>query len=179
MLVRNQQEDPTLEDGEEELAEEDLNVMGQIINDACSDKDIFNIKNEIFDPDRASSKIQMLLYVMQERLINTKDKALIVCEWPSFLNIIADHLSSLSLSYEFYTGATDMKERPEIIKRFNSDDMFPRVLLLSLNCGGIGLNLTKANQVYLMCTHWNPQLEVQAEDRCFRIGQEKDVKVFK
>lgn len=167
------------DDEEDVFREEDANVMGQIINDAIDDKDIFNVKNEIFDPDHPSSKISMLLYVMQERFIKTKDKALIVCEWPSYLKIIADHLSMLSLSYEFYTGETDMKERPEIVKRFNSDVMNPRVLLLSLTCGGIGLNLAKANHIFLVCTHWNPQIELQAEDRCYRIGQERDVHIYK
>lgn len=163
---------------EEDIDDEDINVMGQIINDADI-SEIFNIKNEIFNEDRASSKVKMLLFVMQERFIKTKDKALIICEWPSFLSIIAEHLSELSLSYESYTGAVDMKERPEIIKRFNSDSMFPRVLLLSLTCGGIGLNLAKANHIFLMCTHWNPQMELQAEDRCYRIGQEKPVYIYK
>lgn len=177
MLVRQNQGDHT--EADNEFGEEEVNVIGQIINDTFSEKDIFSMKNEIFDEDRASTKIRMLLYVMQEKFVNTKDKALIVCEWPSFLKIIAEHLSALSLSYEFYTGEVDMKERPEIIKKFNSDVMNPRVLLLSLTCGGIGLNLAKANHIFLMCTHWNPQTELQAEDRCYRIGQDRDVHIYK
>lgn len=161
------------------FGEDDANVMGQIVNDAIDDKEIFNPKNEIFDPDHQSTKIKMLLYIIQKRFLPTKDKGLIVCEWPSYLHIIADHLSLLGLSYEYYTGEVGIQERPEIVKQFNSDAMHPRILLLSLTCGGIGLNLTKANHIFLVCTHWNPQIERQAEDRCYRIGQERDVHIYK
>lgn len=170
---------PTEDEEDQDFTEEEANVMGQILNDAVSEKDIFNVKNEIFNEDRPSTKIQMLLFVLQKRFLNTKDKGLIVCEWPSFLRIIADHLSLIGLSYDFYTGDVPMQERPEVLRKFNSESMHPRVLLLSINCGGVGLNLARANHIFLMCTHWNPQMELQAEDRSYRIGQDKDVYVYK
>lgn len=179
MLAKESAPRESYDDNVDGFGDEEVNVMGQIINDTIMDKEIFNINNEIFDENRPSTKIKMLLYILQERFVHTKDKALIIFEWPSYLRIIADHLTTLSLSYEYYTGDVDMQDRPEIVKRFNSDVMNPRVLLLSLTCGGIGLNLVKANHIFLLCTHWNPQIERQAEDRCYRIGQERDVHIYK
>ena len=54
-----------------------------------------------------------------------------------------------------------------------------QVMLLSLQAGGVGLNLTGANHVFLLDLHWNPALEVQAADRCHRVGQTRDVFVHK
>ncbi|XP_063709917.1 transcription termination factor 2-like [Culicoides brevitarsis] len=179
MLSQVKTQTESLDAEMDQIRAEDEHVMNAVINDAIEDREIFNINNEIFNDERPSTKIRMLLHILKERFIPTKDKALIVCEWTSYLHIIADYLSQLSLSYVFYTGETDMQERPEIVKRFNSDCMNPRILLLSLNCGGVGLNLTKANHIFFMCTHWNPQIERQAEDRCYRIGQERDVHIYK
>lgn len=54
-----------------------------------------------------------------------------------------------------------------------------QVLLLSLTAGGVGLNLVGANHLMLIDLHWNPQLEAQAMDRVYRMGQEKPVTVYK
>lgn len=54
-----------------------------------------------------------------------------------------------------------------------------QVMLLSLLAGGIGLNLIGANHLILIEPHWNPQLEIQAEDRVFRMGQEKTVWIYR
>lgn len=52
-------------------------------------------------------------------------------------------------------------------------------MLLSLNAGGVGLNLIGANHLFLADLHWNPQLEHQAQDRIYRVGQKKPVHVYK
>lgn len=54
-----------------------------------------------------------------------------------------------------------------------------QIMLLSLTAGGVGLNLVGGNHVIIMDLHWNPQLESQAQDRIYRIGQEKKVHVYK
>lgn len=54
-----------------------------------------------------------------------------------------------------------------------------QVLLLSLTAGGVGLNLVGANHLILLDLHWNPQLEMQAQDRIYRVGQKKDITVYK
>lgn len=62
---------------------------------------------------------------------------------------------------------------------FNDRHSGPRVLLLSLTAGGVGLNLTGANHLLLFDIHWNPQLETQAQDRIYRFGQTKNVHIYK
>lgn len=52
-------------------------------------------------------------------------------------------------------------------------------MLLSLTAGGVGLNLIGGNHLIIMDPHWNPQLELQAQDRVFRIGQNKEVFIYK
>lgn len=52
-------------------------------------------------------------------------------------------------------------------------------MLLSLTAGGVGLNLIGGNHLFLVDLHWNPQLEMQAQDRIYRVGQSKDVNVYK
>jgi transcription termination factor 2 len=54
-----------------------------------------------------------------------------------------------------------------------------QVLLLSLTAGGVGVNLVGGNHLVLMDIHWNPQLEAQAMDRVYRVGQKRDVRIYK
>jgi transcription termination factor 2 len=54
-----------------------------------------------------------------------------------------------------------------------------KILLLSLKAGGVGLNLMVANHLFLMDVHWNPQMEAQASDRVYRVGQKKTVNIYK
>jgi len=62
---------------------------------------------------------------------------------------------------------------------FNSRNSGPRILLLSLTAGGVGLNLVGGNHLLLFDIHWNPQLETQAQDRIYRFGQTKNVYIYK
>jgi len=65
------------------------------------------------------------------------------------------------------------------MESFNSRNSGPRILLLSLTAGGVGLNLVGANHLLLFDIHWNPQLEMQVQDRIYRFGQTKDVYIYK
>lgn len=62
---------------------------------------------------------------------------------------------------------------------FNTPNNKPKILLLSLTAGGVGLNLVGGNHLLLIDIHWNPQLEVQAQDRIYRFGQKKNVFIYK
>ena len=57
--------------------------------------------------------------------------------------------------------------------------VYVQVMLLALQAGGVGLNLTSANHVFMLDIHWNPALEVQAADRCHRVGQTRDVYIHR
>jgi non-specific serine/threonine protein kinase len=75
-------------------------------------------------------------------------------------------------------GETAVKQRPELVRRFQEDEGIP-FFVLSLKAGGAGLNLTAASHVVHFDRWWNPAVENQATDRAFRIGQTKNVLVHK
>ena len=75
-------------------------------------------------------------------------------------------------------GSTSVKERGELVERFNGESYVP-FMVLSLKAGGVGLNLTSANHVVHFDRWWNPAVENQATDRAFRIGQQRNVNVYK
>lgn len=72
-----------------------------------------------------------------------------------------------------------MKIRGGIVEDFNREGTGAQIMLLSLAAGGVGLNLVGANHLFLLDMHWNPQLEAQACDRIYRVGQKRNVKVHK
>ena len=75
-------------------------------------------------------------------------------------------------------GGTSVKKRNEMVERFNGEEYVP-YMVLSLKAGGVGLNLTSANHVVHFDRWWNPAVENQATDRAFRIGQTRNVMVYK
>ncbi|KAK7789509.1 hypothetical protein R5R35_002809 [Gryllus longicercus] len=94
------------------------------------------------------------------------------------LNIIYTHLVDSGVKCDMLSGAVPVKDRMEVVKNFNSE-RGNQVLLLSLTAGGVGLNLTGGNHLLLIDLHWNPQLESQAFDRIYRVGQKKPVYIYK
>ncbi len=79
----------------------------------------------------------------------------------------------------FLYGGLQRKKRDEMISRFQHDEHAPHIFILSLKAGGTGLNLDRANHVIHYDRWWNPAVENQATDRAFRIGQRRDVQVYK
>src|SRR5205085_11906049 len=79
----------------------------------------------------------------------------------------------------FLHGGTPMVERDRLVSEFQNDANGPPVFILSLKAGGTGLNLTRANHVFHFDRWWNPAVENQATDRAFRIGQTRNVQVYK
>jgi SNF2 family DNA or RNA helicase len=79
----------------------------------------------------------------------------------------------------FLHGGVSKQKREQMVERFQSGEPAPQIFILSLKAGGVGLNLTAANQVFHFDRWWNPAVENQATDRAFRIGQTKAVQVHK
>ncbi|MEU4361009.1 DEAD/DEAH box helicase [Promicromonospora sp. NPDC023987] len=102
-------------------------------------------------------------------------RALVFSQFTSFLAKAAEVCDSLGIPYEYLDGST--RKRAEVINRFK-DGTAP-VFLISLKAGGFGLNLTEADYVYLLDPWWNPATEAQAIDRTHRIGQTRNVNVFR
>jgi SNF2 family DNA or RNA helicase len=85
----------------------------------------------------------------------------------------------MGVSVQFLYGGTPPEMRDQMVKKFQDDPHGPSIFILSLKAGGIGLNLTRANQVIHFDRWWNPAVEDQATDRAYRIGQSRNVQVHK
>ena len=127
------------------------------------------LKDEVFYGD-SSSKIDMLMEEISGK--SDQHKILIFSQFVKMLDLIRDRLEQSGISFEYLTGQT--KDREARVNRFQEDDQV-RVFLISLKAGGMGLNLTEADYVYLVDPWWNPAVENQEIDRCYRIGQNKNV----
>ena len=102
---------------------------------------------------------------------------LIFSQFTSILEIIAAGLKERGIGFYRLEGSTTLEERRDRVESFNrgGNDIF----LISLKAGGTGLNLTGADTVIHFDPWWNPAVEEQAEDRAYRIGQEKNVQVIR
>merc|ERR1711862_331070 len=109
-----------------------------------------------------------------------EDKIVVVSQFTSFLSIIQALLRDQGFSYVRLDGSMNHADRAEVVKVFQSTGKgSPKVLLLSLKAGGVGLNLTAANHLLLLDPAWNPASEWQCFDRTHRLGQKKDVMIYK
>ena len=112
-----------------------------------------------------------------ENAVDNGQKVLVFSQFTSFLSLIADALDARKLAHYTITGATPKQERMALVERFNCDDV--PVFLISLKAGGTGLNLVGASVVVHADPWWNAAAQNQATDRAHRIGQTRDVSVFK
>ncbi len=123
---------------------------------------------------QSNAKLQWLRDTLPE-MIEEGRKVLIFSQFSSMLSLIEQELQYLDISYSKLTGQT--KKRQEQIDLFQQGDH--SVFLISLKAGGTGLNLTAADTVIHYDPWWNPAAENQATDRAYRIGQDKQVFVYK
>ncbi|WP_114748673.1 DEAD/DEAH box helicase [Pleomorphovibrio marinus] len=103
-------------------------------------------------------------------------KVLIFSQFVKHLTIIKDVLGTEGIPYAYLDGST--KDRQQQVKAFQEDESI-KVFLISLKAGGVGLNLTRAEYVFMLDPWWNPAVEAQAIDRAHRIGQENKVIIYK
>jgi len=128
-----------------------------------------------------SGKMEMLIDILENINENkdNKEKVIIFTQFVKMGNIIVELLKEkFETDVMFYHGSLTLKKRDKIIEEFqNNEDK--QILIVSLKAGGTGLNLTAANHVVHFDLWWNPAVENQATDRVFRIGQEKNVFVYR
>ncbi len=123
-----------------------------------------------------SVKIEELSKEIEE---NVGDhKVLIFSQFLGMLALIREKLKSLDIKFEYFDGSTSVNDREKAIQSFQNDEAC-RVFLISLKAGGVGLNLTAADYVYIVDPWWNPAVEQQAIDRTHRIGQTKNIFAYR
>lgn len=111
---------------------------------------------------------------MTEQIENKskEHKILVFSQFVGMLDLIKEELIARNISFEYLTGQT--KDRGAKVQNFQTNESI-HVFLIILKAGGVGLNLTEADYVYLVDPWWNPATENQAIDRSYRIGQGKEV----
>ncbi|MFL5787429.1 MAG: SNF2-related protein, partial [Flavisolibacter sp.] len=134
------------------------------------------ILNETEKFPNHSIKLEELAREITENIGN--HKALIFSQFLGMLSLIREKLEALNIRYEYFDGSTSAPGREKAIQSFQNDDEV-RVFLISLKAGGVGLNLTAADYVYIVDPWWNPAVEQQAIDRTHRIGQTKNIFAYR
>jgi SNF2 family DNA or RNA helicase len=132
----------------------------------------------LVDPVRRgteSAKLEQLVEQL-EQVVAEGSKALVFSQFTSMLALVRERLDDEGWTYEYLDGKT--RDRQERVDRFQSDPACPLVLI-SLKAGGVGLNLTAAEYVFLLDPWWNPAVEAQAVDRTHRIGQTRPVFAYR
>ncbi len=105
-------------------------------------------------------------------------KALVFSQFLGMLALIKGKLKEQEVPFEYFDGSTSATDREKAIQNFQNNDEC-RVFLISLKAGGVGLNLTAADYVYIVDPWWNPAVEQQAIDRTHRIGQTKNIFAYR
>ncbi len=107
-----------------------------------------------------------------------KHRCLLYCQMTKMMDILEDFLSYRGYSFVRFDGSSSLEDRRDLVDDFQTnDDIF--VFLLSTRAGGLGINLTAADTVVFYDSDWNPTVDSQAMDRCHRLGQTKQVTVYR
>jgi SNF2 family DNA or RNA helicase len=154
---------------EEDLPRNNMHVLQGLtkLRQICNSPAL--LKDDAYYGD-AAAKIDVLIEQIESK--HKHHKILVFSQFVGMLDLIKKELSAKYIAFEYLTGQT--KDRAAVVTNFQGNDDI-RVFLISLKAGGTGLNLTEADYVYLVDPWWNPAVENQAIDRCYRIGQEKHV----
>lgn len=122
-----------------------------------------------------STKLETLIPQLVD-VIEEGHKALVFSQFVSFLTILRRHLDAQGIAYQYLDGQTTDRQSP--VEAFQNDPGC-KLFLISLKAGGLGLNLTAADYVFLLDPWWNPVIEAQAIDRSHRIGQQRQVFAYR
>jgi SNF2 family DNA or RNA helicase len=123
----------------------------------------------------SSGKFEQVLEHL-ESVLQIGNKVLIFSQFVKQLTLFRNHFDREGISYAYLDGAT--VDRGAVVDHFRKNEEV-RVFLISLKAGGVGLNLTEADYVFVLDPWWNPAVEQQAIDRAHRIGQRRNVFIYK
>ena len=134
-----------------------------------------NINDWIY---KSSGKFEFLDRIIP-KLLYFKHKILIFSQMTQLLNILERYFMFKGIKCLRLDGATKAEERGRQIELFSGNNNDYMIFILSTRAGGLGLNLQAADTVIIFDSDWNPQMDIQAQDRAHRIGQKHEVKVFR
>lgn len=128
--------------------------------------------------DAELSGKSMLLTDLVRAIVENGEKVLIFTQFKEMGDLLVEILEQVNIPSMFYHGGTSLKKRTEMVERFQNNRS-AQVFILSLKAAGTGLNLTAATNVIHYDLWWNPAVEAQATDRAYRIGQYRNVQVYR
>jgi len=163
----------SLEGSAEDLGRQRMQVLAELtrLRQLCCDPRLV-----YEDYDGGSCKLDTIWQLVSSAM-DARAKVLVFSQFTSFLALIAEQLDQEGTAYYTITGATPKRQRVQLVDAFNADDT--PVFLVSLRAGGTGLNLVGASVVIHADPWWNLAVQDQATDRAHRIGQTRDVTVYK
>ncbi|KNA09216.1 hypothetical protein SOVF_155580 [Spinacia oleracea] len=140
------------------------------------------VRRQLYFPDRRliqfdCGKLQQLASLLR-RLKSGGHRALIFTQMTKMLDILEAFISLYGYTYMRLDGSTQPEQRQTLMQRFNTN---PKIFLfiLSTRSGGVGINLVGADTVIFYDSDWNPAMDQQAQDRCHRIGQTREVHIYR
>jgi len=173
----------------------DFNIKIRDDNDKLNDSDIMEVASKYLKPfHKANSRLSsffpdkklvqfdagklQVLAVLLRRLREGGHRALIFTQMSRMLDILEAFLNIHGHTYLRLDGSTGVDKRQRMMDRFNND---PKIFcfILSTRSGGLGINLTGADTVIFYDSDWNPAMDAQAQDRAHRIGQTRDVHIYR
>jgi SNF2 family DNA or RNA helicase len=122
-----------------------------------------------------SGKFEEVLMLLSS-LLDEGHKILIFSGFVKHLALFEEHFHRSGIRYTMLTGHT--RQREKVIRTFQQDPDY-KVFLISIKAGGVGLNLTAADYIFILDPWWNPAVEMQAINRAHRIGQRKNIFVYR
>ncbi|KAF7918224.1 uncharacterized protein EAE98_009836 [Botrytis deweyae] len=154
-----------------------------VINNACFADEVGNKRkahslttSSKFESTGIASKMKELLKDINRN--QTGGKSIIFSCWTTSLDLVGHHLKLCGLPFERIDGSCTRAQRYDILQKYTTDENI-RILIMTTGTGAEGLNITVANYVYILEPQWNPMVEAQAIARVQRIGQNRDVKIFR
>jgi len=148
-------------------------------------KEKVKVEPEVPDPNKldldenwepSTKMIRMVELIKQWNEEAPDDKIICYSQWTSMIDMVVELFDRYNIQTLRYDGKMSRTMRDETIKHFKKP-RGPKILIISLKCGGVGLNLTEANRMICLDLAWNSATEMQAIDRCHRLGQMKPVHV--
>lgn len=162
------------------------NIQDEIINATKGDLSVLALKNLLklrqlclWQQQRESVQSTKIEYLLEslEQLVEEGHKVLIFSQFTRYLDQIQKNVVKKGWLYSRIDGSYTLKRREDQIEKFQNGPN--SLFLISLKAGGLGLNLTEANYIFLMDPWWNPAVENQAIDRAHRIGQTRTLNVYR
>lgn len=173
-------EEPEYVEANSQFIFEDMQVMSDFELDRLCSKFPTTL-SEYLLPDQAffgSGKVNKLKELLVDIIEKRHERLLLFSLFTQMLDILERCLSILNIKFIRLDGQTTVNERQQIIDTFYQDETIP-VFLLSTKAGGFGINLVCTNNVVIFDLSFNPHDDKQAEDRCHRVGQTKEVNVYR